>query len=222
MNKKYFLIIPILLFMGCAVKINLNSKFYNTKKIGIYVISNTEFTEVYPNGSFNKYKLNDYRTGNIFEALKFIDININTKQKVLLQIENLFNNYKKNYVIINDTIDFKKLIKINQEDDTFYNKDLSLIKEKYNIDEIMFVNINAGILEEYYPLFITKKRGYCDLKMEIIDLDDNRILFKNKIYRITKIKGKWKQPPFYVPLKNSVNSAIDESLLYFIEKLNKE
>ena len=57
-----------------------------------------------------------------------------------------------------------------------------------------------------------KKIGYCSIYSEIIDLDDNSIVYKTTSLGMGKIKGNWNAPPDYESLKTAIKTAIDNSI----------
>lgn len=212
--KLTIIIIFIILFAaGCAVNVPLSADYFQSeKKVGIIQITND--INIFKEGSQGLLDMaltpgNKYR-----EPLDIVDKEINPKIIISELYQEIYNVNNKPLQIIDDTIDFTNLEKFQkpESEKDFYKFDIRYLKTKHNIDELLFVYVNYGLLISYYGFIETGRAGYCQVSSEIINLDDNSLIYKNQSISKEAMKGKWKTPPLYENLKNSIKKAIDSSI----------
>jgi len=229
-----------LIFSGCGIKLPSNY-FKNEKKVGIiYIIHPIRVCESYYN---EEYDYCNYPHGEYKWPLHVVDKNI--RSLVELQIKdnskNLFTEKGKSFIEIDHEqylLHSSSLPEFNTASSSkksYYQFDLRPLKSQYfkdyEIDELLFVEVWYG-LDYNNPFFLVEtRRGYCIINSEIIDLNDNSIIYKSwtswggTIMSDTrsygKIKGKWNTPPEYENLSNAIKSAISKTLVKQRKKLNK-
>jgi len=202
-----------LFVVGCAVNVPMSADYFQSeKKVGIIQVTND--INIFKEGSQglldmaltpgNKYK----------EPLDIVDKEINPEIKISELYQEIFNTNNKSLKIIDATIDFDNLEKFQkpESEKDFYKFDLRDLKTKYNIDELLLVYVNYGLLISYYGFIETGRLGYCQISSEIINLDDNSLIYKNQSISRETMKGKWNTPPQYENLTNTIKKAIDNSI----------
>ena len=208
-------VIFITLFVvGCAVNVPLSVDYFQSeKKVGIIQITNDiGVSKLGSQGlidvlltSQEKYKV----------PLTIVDEEINPAIEISDMYQEIYNSNNKSLQIIDDTIDFKSIAKFQkpESDKIFYKFDLRYLKSKHNIDELLLVNVVYGLEIEYaYGLIVAARRGQCQISSEIINLDDNSLIYNHKSYSRENMKGKWNTPPTYEMLKYTIKMAIDKSI----------
>jgi len=202
-----------ILFNSCVTTIKISSKFYNPTKVGIIVDIDTIRFSKTGNQGFIDMALTP---GNKYtEPLKTIDPFVNPTTKIKNELYNLLESKYKKFEFINEDVNIEELNKFEKpanSEGKFYNKDLRGLKAKYNVDEIMFVNVSYGLLVQYYGFMELNRFGYSVINSIIVNLDDNSLLFRDRTYNSQIINGEWKTPPNYDNLKNSIQTAIDNSI----------
>ncbi len=78
--------------------------------------------------------------------------------------------------------------------------DFSSYKNKYGIDELLFVNVNYGFMISYYGMIETGKAAYTGITTQIIDLNDQHLILSNPSAK-QEILKKWKDNNY----ENSIN-----------------
>ena len=218
MNKLTLLaILSLVILCGCATTVNMNNKFYgNSTKVGILmVVDSANVTKKGAQGlldmaisSGRKYK----------DPLKSIEKNINPKENTKLFLERVLNSKNKKYEFIDFVYkpkDFENFNYTSNESEYYFKKDLRALKNKLNVDELMFVNVNYGIMIDYYGAIEIGKQGYNATTISVVDLNDNKILFQDNVTSTENLKGKWNVAPFE-NMQNTINKANQKS----IETLN--
>lgn len=215
MKFKLIILFTIFLFLtSCVTKIPLSKSYFNSdKKVGVILVKNNIAN--YKQGSQglldmaltpgNKYK----------EPLESVDKEITIIEKINNLYKSIYNSKGKELVVIDEKIDFdslNKFLKPKKSKKKYYKYNIMYLKEKYDIDELLFVEVKYGVLVSYYGFIETGRFGYCQIASEIINLDDNSYLYKGISTSNEVIKGKWKNPPKYEELKTSIERAISKSI----------
>ena len=212
--KLIILITASLLLTSCATKIPLSKSYFNSgKKVGIIQIKNNITN--YKQGSQglldmavtpgNKYK----------EPLKIVDKEIIPTEKINKLYNSIYSSKGIELIMIDEKIDFDRLnrfTKPKKSKKKYYKYSIMHLKKKYDIDELLLVDVKYGIMVSYYGFIETGRFGYCQIASEIINLDDNSYLYKDVSVSNEVIKGKWKNPPKYEKLKTSIDRAINKSI----------
>lgn len=206
-------ILVILFAAGCAVNVPLSTDYFQSeKRVGIILIKNdiTTFKEGSQGALDHLLTLgNKYR-----EPLEIVDKEINPNIIISELYQEIFKSNSKQLQTIDESINFKNLEKFQkpESEKIFHKYDLRYLKPKLEIDELLLVNVNYGLIINYYSIIEIGRMGYCKISSEIINLDDNSIIYKNQSISKETMKGKWKTPPLYENLKNTIKKAIDNSI----------
>ena len=240
---KCLILTIVFTFSGCgpanySKKINItNSYFKNGKKVGIiYNIHpitvceddwTMEYGECY--SPYGEYEVPLNVVDNKIRSIMELQIKDNYK--------NLFKEKGKSFIEIDHNLylldSLPEFNEASSSKKSYYQFDLRPLKSQYfkdyEIDELFFVEVEYG-LDYYNPFFLVEtRRGYCWIKSEIVDLNDNSFIFRSwsewggTYLSLTnsygRIKGRWKTPPEYENLSNAIKSAISKSLSKEREKL---
>ncbi|TYC08432.1 hypothetical protein ES677_14470 [Bizionia gelidisalsuginis] len=220
--KIFGLLIILTAVSSCAVKMPLSSNYYsNQKKVGvIYLIDSIG---VYREGAQGLLDMALTAGKRFKEPLSIVDKKINPNNDIKDLYIQIFKTKGKPLKDIDFEYDIEKLTKFEKPSSSkkkFHKYDLRFLKDK-GIDELLIVDVQYGLLVSYYGMIETGKTGNCRIDSEIIDLSDNSIVFKDFSNSVEKINGKWKTPPRYENLKNSISGAIVKTINLERSKLNK-
>jgi len=149
-------------------------------------------------------------------ALDAVEPIINPELKVQEFYKELLSGFGKSVTVITDKIDFATLADfkgVKEKGKKYFEKDVSVLKEKYQVDELLIVNVYYGVRSIYsYGVVEQNRRGVMLLQTDIISLQDNSIVVNDGSAYWAKIDGKWDTPPNYENLKKSIQSAVDSGL----------
>jgi hypothetical protein len=185
----------------------MNKNFYQATKVG--VILQVDSISFYRTGSQGLLDIaltigNKYR-----DPLKKIETVINPTEKLKLEIAKVLESKSKQYEFIEEKIDVDKFKKFEKTGEgKFFNRDLRELKSRYNIDEVMIIRVNYGLLVSYYSMIEIGWQGQATISNSIINLDNNALLFQDRMLALEKLKGKWNTPPDYQYLNNAIRDAI--------------
>jgi len=92
----------------------------------------------------------------------------------------------------------------------YYPIDLRFLRDKYQMDELMLVSIYYGMHSHFSYGMETWRAGRARILVEIINLNDNSIIYKDYAINTTRFAGEWDTPPDYLNIKNAISKSIDE------------
>lgn len=209
---KFFSFILILsTLFNCATKVPLAESFYNDKTVGVYVVSDS--INRFKSGSQGLLDMAISSGAKYKEPLQYIGSQIDAKSLFVSAAQSTLSEKSKSYIIIDDKIDFEgfsKFEKPDSKDKTKYSsKNLTALKNKYNVDQLMIVHIKYGLTIGYYSMVETGKGGSAYISVEVIDLNTNELLYKDNITTFENFTGQWKNPPYYPELKENIEKALN-------------
>lgn len=216
MKTKTIIIILVSAFLtSCMTTIPLSDNYFtSTKKVGIIQLKN-EITN-YRQGSQGLLDMALTQGNKYQEPLRIIDENIQPFQEIFNTYEAIYKRKGKELIILDGGINFDawKRFPTNTgaSNKKYYKYDLRHLKEKYDIDELLLVDVKYGVLVNYYSFAEIGRYGYCNISSIIVDLSDNSLQYKNASEVSKQVKGKWKTPPKYEKLQNGIDAAIVEAI----------
>jgi hypothetical protein len=217
--KLTFGILFLLTVTSCVTTLPLNQQFYNNKKVGIILqVDSIGMAKAGSQGLLDMA----FTPGNRFkEPLKKIEPKLNLNETIKTEITNILNSKNKQFQFITEKIDYQTLSKFEKpnSEKKFSKKDFRNFKTSNNVDEIMFVKVKYGLLVSYYGVIETGKQGYVNIGTEIIDLTDNSLFQQETMQTVANIKGNWKKGEDYENLRNSIQEAINNSIINLKTKL---
>lgn len=203
----------VMLLVSCATKVPLSETFYNDKKVGILV--KVDSINRFKSGSQGLLDMAISSGSKYKEALQSIGNQVNPRQVFENVITEKLQEKSKSFYLIEDFIDFKafqKFDKPNTENKIkFYDRDLRSLKQKYDIDELIIVQVRYGLTISYYGMIETGKGGSTNIDIDVLDLNDNSILLRDKLVELEVFKGKWDKPPYYTELKDNIEKTVIRS-----------
>jgi len=203
-----FLLCAILLFTGCSRIIPMSGEYYKAPTtIGILVIS--QDIDMARTGSQG---LLDYAVtpGNRFiEGLETIEDDVEPKATITNVYEKVFEANGKKYIVIDDEVFLNRMARSGKSGKKYSEYNFATLKEKYNIDELLFVKLRHGLMVSYYSFIELDKTGYCNIVSEIVNIDDSSVSFRNVNLRTAKMEGKWNGGENYSYLKEAILKATE-------------
>lgn len=217
--KLTFGIIFLLSVTSCKTTLPLNQQFYNSKKVGVILqVDSIGMAKVGSQGFLDMA----FTPGDRFrEPLQKVESKLNLNETLKTEITNILNSKNKQFQFITEKFDYQTLNKFEKpnSDKKYSKKDFRNLKTTNNLDEIMFLKVRYGLLVSYYGVIETGKQGYVNIGTEIVDLADNALLQQENIQSAANIKGNWKKGEDFENLKNSIQEAINNSIITLKTKL---
>lgn len=210
MKIKYLIFIPlVLLFSACSRVIPMSSGYYQSPTtVGILIISND--IDMARTGSQG---LLDYAItpGNRFiEGLETVEEDVEPTADITMLYQKIFEVNDKKYILIeSDEVFLQRMPRSNKSGKKYSKYNFAALKSKYNIDELLFVDVKHGLLVSYYGFIELEKTGYCNIVSEIINIDDSTVNYRNINLRTAKMQGKWNSGEDYSVLKAAILKAIE-------------
>lgn len=218
LQKLVFGILLVLTATSCVSTLPLNKQFYNTKKVGVIIeIDSISMARVGAQGLLDMA----FTPGNRFkEPLQKVEPKLNLNETLKVEITNILNSKNKQFEFVfkDNKESLKKFEKPNSAKK--YSKlDYRNLKSIHNVDEILHLKVKYGLLVSYYGVIEIGKQGYVNVGTEIIDLNDNSLLQQENMQSVATIKGNWKEGEDHDNLKNSIQEAINKSIITLKAKL---
>lgn len=210
--KLIAVVIVVLTLWSCAAAVPLDRHFYSRKKVG--VIIQVDSIRMSKQGSQGLLDI-ALTPGNRFrETLKTIEPQMKVEERIKSEMTRILNSKSKEFVFIDDEFDYEKLGKfIRPKSPREYSKkDYRPLKSKYNVDELIYIKANYGLLVIYSGMIEAGKEGYVRIFSEIVNLEDNMLLHDEFINQSVDIKGNWKEGEDFSNLKTAINAALDKSI----------
>ena len=207
------LMLIIIIMTSCAIKkYTISSDFYSSgSELGLLQITNDIGTRrsgqsavVLATTNKNKYD----------EPLMAVDPRLDPEKKFMRMYLDIFKSKGKKIVVIEDSFTERQYPEFEKpdRDKDYYKYDLRSLKEKYKVDELMIVIIDYGLFQNYSGMIEMGKGGYSHVVSNIINLNDNSLIYKGETWGNGKLKSKWDNPPDYEFLREAVDAAINQSV----------
>tara|TARA_R110002072_G_scaffold163414_2_gene316054 strand:+ start:1886 stop:2515 length:630 start_codon:yes stop_codon:yes gene_type:complete len=198
MKKEIIILITLILFISCGTKKQLMNDFYSdNKKVGIIILN--EPANIHREHKGGLVDIGSTNRERFIEALKIIKNRVDLKS----QIENFYSEY------FNSKNKKTEFLKMNF--DISKNEQIHKSLKGKGINQVIIVKVEYGLLLSYYNLLEIAKNGYCQINSEILDLDNNSVIYKNTSKSIKKTKGNWKKSE-YQELTKSISLAIESAI----------
>ena len=207
------LILIILLASSCGImKHSLDPGFYTSgKTMGLILVTNDISTRRSGQSALGmvttKYDKYD-------KQLQAVDTRLDPENKFKRMYSNLFESKGKSYTLVDDQFDEDQFREFTapDKDKKYYKSDIRSLKDKYNVDELMIVTVDYGLNQNYTGVFEAGKGGYSHVVSNIINMDDNSIIYKGETWGVGKLNSKWDTPPDYQYLKEAIDAAINQAV----------
>ncbi len=212
----FFGLLMILFFVArsCVTSVPMNSEYLSKpSKVGVFV--NFNEPQKYREGSQGLLDLAVTSGDKYQPLLDFAKTQIDRKH----ELENIYAQALKargkEVVIIDEKFDPKTTEKFKgdkQEGKKYYTYDLRYLKDKYQVDEVVFVNVDWGVIISYYSMIETGRSGYAYLQNKVVNLQDNSLYFSNDNAQTEIIKGKWNVAPSYENAISKIDAALNKAI----------
>lgn len=205
MKIKYLIFLSVIFFLsGCLSNPKSSSKQEQLPiTTGILVVSDG-ISLVRAQGYWERLVTEVKRFEN---ALQSIEANVDPTAELYKMYQETFEENDRQYVLIEDkfsTDDFPKTFTYNN---AYSRYDVSKVKEKYDIDELLFIKLEYGLLVNYYSVAVIGKKGYCQIYSEIINLKNNKLRHRKLNKQYAALDGKWNEGENYANLEKAVKDA---------------
>lgn len=110
----------------------------------------------------------------------------------------------------NDAIDIKKLSKVKMDSTNYATKDYRPFSIKVKSNQLLLINIDlVGAERQYYAMIpLGPPVALCSAKGQLIDLKNNKLLWRFSTAQTVKVDGEWDQPPYYPNFTNALKKSI--------------
>jgi hypothetical protein len=221
-NLKLVLAYIVLFFAtSCITTVPISQEFYKETKVGIIIQMDNDPSVIRAQTDGITQIISDPEN-RFYIGLSKIKSNFTFKESLKTEISNALASKNKKFEIITDNFNDASLTKfeapnLNME---YSKSDFRFMKEKYNVDEILFIKVhNYGLLLVYSGVLLATKKGHTLIDTQIINLKDNSLLQQKRFETNTKIKGNWKGEGDYKNLQTAIQTTIDNSILKIKKKL---
>ncbi len=206
-------VMTALITFSCAVKkYSVSPAFYTSgADLGLIMVTN-DITTRRSGGSALGKAMIDYHK---YDApLKAVDPKLDPDKKFRRMYMSLFESKGKNIIQVDDQFDKDQFDKFTVADKSrkYFEYDIRPLKDKYNVDELMIVTVDYGLNQNYSGAFEAGKGGYSHVVSNIINLDDNSIIYKGETWGNGKLKSGWDTPPDYEYLREAIDAAINQAV----------
>ena len=214
MKKIFFLLTALLVLTSCAVRVPLANEYWSKpSKVGVFVNVNDPTKSRQGSQGILDYALT---SGDKYApVLSKADEKLNPKTKLIAMYTDLLKAKGKEVVLINDAFDAKTAEKYKGskvEGKKYSNYDFTYLKSKYNVDEVLFVNLNWGLMISYYSMIETGRAGFAYFDTRLVNTTDNSLYLSNDNIQQTPLKGKWNVEPEYEAAVSNIGSTLDKAI----------
>jgi hypothetical protein len=211
--------VPILLGLtalmtfSCAVKkYSVSPGFYTSgSDLGLILVTNDITTRRSGGSVLGKAMINYHKYDAPLEA---VDPGLDPDKKFRRMYLSLFESKGKNISLVDDMFDKNQFAEFVAPDKNkkYFEYDIRPLKEKYNVDELMIVTVDYGLNQNYSGAFEAGKGGYSHVVSNIVDLNNNSIIYKGESWGNGSLKSKWDTPPDYEFLREAIDAAINQAV----------
>jgi len=203
----------VLLSTSCAVKkYTVSPGFYTSgKNMGLILVTNDITTRRSGGSALGKAMINYHKYDAPLEA---VAPGLDPEKKFRRMYLDLFESKGKNFSRVDDMFVKDQFAKYGAPDKNkkYFEYDIRSLKEKYNVDELMIVTVDYGLNQNYSGAFEAGKGGYAHVVSDIVDLNDNSIIYKGESWGNGTLKSKWDTPPDYEFLREAIDAAINQAV----------
>lgn len=203
----------IITLFSCVTKVPMDANFYNEKKVGVVI--QVDSINRFKEGAQGLLDMAISSGAKYKDALSYIGTQVNPEPHFRNSVIGKLDSKNKSYIFIEDKIDLASFAKFDKpEKDSkikYFSKDIRSLKDKYNVDQLIIVNVRYGLTIGYYSMIETGRGGSSYVSTDIIDLENNTILYKDLFVKTISFSGKWNTPPYYEKLKENIEQAVLQS-----------
>lgn len=224
-NKHLLIIIALLLniaLLSSYKGLRVSNDFYNDKVVGVIINVDSICVKLEETNKYYNIKDENPKIFNYWlKYLKEYEKEIALKEQIIKKLTKFFDKHNKKYVLLNETVNYTNfpMFKGRIKQTAGVKKraceyDMRSLKTKYNIEEVMVINIEYGINEHQYNSYIGITDMYNTMASAIIDLNDNSLemvkLKTSKINIGNYYKIEDKKPEFLEQMNETIVSTLDD------------
>ena len=200
--------------VSCQVNVPMNAEYLNKpSKVGIFV--NVNDPQKFREGSQGLLDLAVTSGDKYQPMLDLAKEKITFKDELIAIYSETLKTRGKEVIIIDEKFDGKTAAKFKGdkiEGKKYSYYDLRSLKEKYGVDDVIFVNVNWGVIISYYSMIETGRAGYIYLDNNVVNTTDNTLYFAQNNVKMEIIKGKWNTPPNYENALGKISEAVNKGI----------
>jgi len=213
LKKTTHLVLLALIACSCAVKkYTLEPAFYSSgSDLGLILVTNDISTRRSGQSVIGAAVTNYTKYDG---QLKAVDHKLDPERKFKTMYSNLFESKGKSFTVVDSKFDegLYSEFEAPDRDKKYYKSDIRALKDKYNVDELMIVIIDYGLNQNYSGVFEAGKGGYSHVVSNIVNLNDNSLIYKGETWGNGKLENNWDTPPDYELLRMAIEAAINQAI----------
>jgi len=187
----------------------MNSGYYESPTtVGIIVVSD----DIGVARMGNQGALTFVTSTRFMKGLRAVQDNVNPTSELVKMYQKIFDMNGKQHVLIEDETFINKFSGTFKYSNGYSKRDFAMLKEKYGIDEILFVKASYGLLVKYgqYSRVVAEigKAGFCQINAQIVDINSRKLKYRSSNIRYKKMTRKWDSSGNYAYLEENIWEAI--------------
>jgi hypothetical protein len=203
-----------MLITSCAVRVPLSKEYWNKpSKVGLFV--NVNDPAKFRKGSQGLLDLALTSGDKYAPPLLKVNEKLNPKDSLVNMYTNILSVKGKEVVLISDTFNAKTAEKFKGtkvDGKKYSDYDFTYLKNKYGVDEVLFVNLNWGLMISYYGMIEIGRESFCYFDTRLVNTTDNSLYLANDNSKYTMLKGKWDVKPEYENVVSTVKISLNEAI----------
>jgi hypothetical protein len=198
-------VIALLCNMANAQSKKLKAYFSTPGKVGIYVKAEINIDAIWLHT--NRTGADDQTKSKYYQSLKAIGPKLDIVGQLNKFYKDIYESKGKTVVMI-DTLN-ATLDNFSNVDDKI---DLRPLKEKLQVDELLFVHVRYGIRSVIQFGHEISAETKASIRPALIDLDDNSVIMKDRSYVESVLSPSWDTPPAYGNMLYDIQEAFKKAM----------
>jgi len=166
-----------------------------------------------------QYQVEDIATKNFRRYLQTLDMKWYSKLKQQFVVS-----FRKSGVKVKtfpEDISTKKFNYLNKNLQQYAKYDYSFLKTRIGVSKLLLISVDAaGAIRRYYGFIpLSSPKAYVSLTGRLINLKNNRILWRYTAQSKVPVEGEWDQPPMYENFTAAFNEAVRRAASQLMQNL---
>jgi hypothetical protein len=211
--KLISIIIAVLTVSGCATpNVGLQETFWQDHKQRVVVASGPiPRPNLYQQGQAGllEVAVNEAVTDQFQQYLSHYPLN--SVANIRAEFSARLKAHQMNVSVYNQALDVKQLNARHSKDvNHFAAVDFTPFVAKVGLHKLLIISVEKiGAERQYYSIVpIGAPKAVCALNGRLVDLHDNRILWRYRSQVVLSVKGNWNHPPSYPEFSKTLEKAI--------------
>lgn len=227
--KRTSSLLLFLLLVGCGGRQDMEinkTVFDKPSSIVIVQVDGLENPGFYKEGQQGvvDFLISNAVAGEVIEKIRTINVEEIVDQHYFKPFESAF--LAKSFKVVKDSEKLKKssLVKHEGDQDKCADFNFKNLKTSYNTDYALVLEPKLfGTIRKYYGFIpLGSPKGYTEVKVYLVRLEDNAVLGHYNADAKIGVKGDWDAPPDYAELvkatKTALATALNNAYLHFFVK----